>query len=101
MESTPLSQCFKKYCLEISFVGKHQPPNFTNHTVPPQGAERQQIFPGLGGGHYSGKSQRKCVRLGLLDWRELVSLDVVAESFCALAEYFVHSSASALCVQSA
>lgn len=101
MKNAPLSQCLKKYHLGISIVGRHPPSNFTNHTVPPRGAEKQQIFPGLGGGHYSGKSQSKYVRLGLSDWYGQVSLEMVVESFRALAEYFVHSSALALCVQSA
>lgn len=49
-------------------------------------AEKQQIFPGLGEELYSDKSQSKYVRLGLLNWQELVSLEMVAEAFFVLTE---------------
>lgn len=75
LERVPLFHSFKKHCLRISIVGKHQLSNFASHL---NTAGKQQIFPGLGKEFYNDRSLSKYVRLGLLNW----SLCTWWQNFC-------------------
>ena len=65
LERVPLFHSFRKHCLRISIVGKHQLSNFASHL---NTVGKQQTFPGLGKELYNDRSLSNYVSLGLLNW---------------------------------